>query len=174
MKTGPFELTLAATLAADDGVVSVRAQRDDVLWPEPRIGAAADRSRGNAPDLQHRGGFGLHLVELRCRRWGVHRDAGPRVWAELAFGLAEEPVRDRMPVHPDETEDTRPRSAAARAAPARAAEARRRGAGGRRAGDHGVRPACPSPRRRAAPEIAWSHQDAARTLRSGGQHPYAA
>jgi hypothetical protein len=36
------------------------------------------------PDLHGGGGFGLNVVEVVSRRWGVDRDAGTRVWAELA------------------------------------------------------------------------------------------
>ena len=69
-----------------DAVVSVRGRlRGDVLHLEVedrgRSGSIAQR----APDLQHGGGFGLHLVELLSRRWGVERDAGTRVWAGLDF-----------------------------------------------------------------------------------------
>jgi serine/threonine-protein kinase RsbW len=72
--------------AGDDAVVSVRAQvRADVLWLEVADGGRSGVIARHAPDLQHGGGFGLHLVELLCRRWGVQRDAGTRVWAELAF-----------------------------------------------------------------------------------------
>jgi hypothetical protein len=38
-----------------------------------------------APDLHHGGGFGLHVVEMLSRRWGVNRAGGTRVWAELDF-----------------------------------------------------------------------------------------
>jgi hypothetical protein len=49
-----------------------------------------DRGTGGAitrrtPDLQHGGGFGLNVVDVVSRRWGVDRGAGTRVWAELAF-----------------------------------------------------------------------------------------
>jgi anti-sigma regulatory factor (Ser/Thr protein kinase) len=76
--------------AGDDAVVSVRAQvRADVVWLEVADGGRGGAIARHAPDLQHGGGFGLHLVELLCRRWGVHRDAGTRVWAELAFAPPE-------------------------------------------------------------------------------------
>ena len=58
--------------------------RGDVLRLE-----VADRGGGGSiarrtPDLDHGGGFGLHVVEVLSRRWGVNRDAVTRVWAELA------------------------------------------------------------------------------------------
>jgi serine/threonine-protein kinase RsbW len=75
--------------APADAVVSVRAHvRADVLYLEVedrgRTGSIAPR----APDLQHGGGFGLNMVEMLSARWGVNRDAGTRVWAELAFTAA--------------------------------------------------------------------------------------
>jgi anti-sigma regulatory factor (Ser/Thr protein kinase) len=74
-----------------DAVVSVRARvRDDVLWLEVEDPGRGGPIAPHAPDLQHGGGFGLHLVELLCRRWGVQRDTGTRVWAELAFEAAPE------------------------------------------------------------------------------------
>jgi anti-sigma regulatory factor (Ser/Thr protein kinase) len=77
--------------AGDDAVVSVRAHvRGDVLWLEVADGGRGAQITRHATDLQHGGGFGLHLVELLCRRWGVHRDAGTRVWAELAFSAQPE------------------------------------------------------------------------------------
>jgi serine/threonine-protein kinase RsbW len=43
-------------------------------------GAVARRQ----PDLTNGGGFGLNLVATLSRRWGVAREGGTRVWAELA------------------------------------------------------------------------------------------
>jgi serine/threonine-protein kinase RsbW len=62
--------------------------RADVLYLE-----VEDRGNGGlimrrAPDLEEGGGFGLNVVEVLSRRWGVDRDAGTRVWAELAFSSA--------------------------------------------------------------------------------------
>jgi serine/threonine-protein kinase RsbW len=72
--------------AADDAVVSVRAQvRADVLRLEVEDRGSSGSIARRAPDLQHGGGFGLHLVEILSRRWGVNRDVGTRVWAEIAF-----------------------------------------------------------------------------------------
>jgi serine/threonine-protein kinase RsbW len=75
--------------AAADAVVRVRARvRADVLRLEVEDRGSAGPIVPRAPDLQRGGGFGLHLVELLCTRWGVQRDAGTRVWAELAFPAA--------------------------------------------------------------------------------------
>jgi hypothetical protein len=49
-----------------------------------RTGSIARR----VPDLQKGGGFGLNVVERLSARWGVDRDAGTRVWAEIAFAAA--------------------------------------------------------------------------------------
>jgi anti-sigma regulatory factor (Ser/Thr protein kinase) len=72
--------------APPDAVVRVRAQigADVVLLEVEDRGTAGSVTR-RAPDLEHGGGFGLQLVEALSRRWGVNRDAGTRVWAELAF-----------------------------------------------------------------------------------------
>jgi anti-sigma regulatory factor (Ser/Thr protein kinase) len=75
--------------APPDAVVRVRAQigADVVLLEVEDRGTAGSVAR-RAPDLEHGGGFGLHVVEALSRRWGVNRDAGTRVWAELAFPAA--------------------------------------------------------------------------------------
>jgi serine/threonine-protein kinase RsbW len=74
---------------ADDAVVSVRAQLcADALRLEVEDRGNTGSIALRAPDLQHGGGFGLHLVEALCRCWGVNRDAGTRVWAELALPAA--------------------------------------------------------------------------------------
>jgi hypothetical protein len=78
-----------------------------------------------------------------------------------------------MPMRPDETEDTRPRSAAARAAAARAADARRRAIAAREAADQATTEYARRAHRRVADlhaQIAWSHEHAARTLHSNGEH----
>jgi anti-sigma regulatory factor (Ser/Thr protein kinase) len=75
--------------APPDAVVRVRAQigADVVLLEVEDRGTAGSVAR-RAPDLEHGGGFGLQVVEALSRRWGVNRDAGTRVWAELAFPAA--------------------------------------------------------------------------------------
>jgi serine/threonine-protein kinase RsbW len=72
--------------APADAVVSVRAQvAADVLRLEVEDRGTSGSIARRAPDLQHGGGFGLNLVEAVSRRWGVNRDVGTRVWAEIAF-----------------------------------------------------------------------------------------
>jgi anti-sigma regulatory factor (Ser/Thr protein kinase) len=75
--------------APADAVVSVRARASVgvvrlEVEDDGRTGSIARR----APDLQNGGGFGLNVVERLSARWGVNRDAGTRVWAELAFPAA--------------------------------------------------------------------------------------
>jgi anti-sigma regulatory factor (Ser/Thr protein kinase) len=75
--------------APADAVVSVRAQiRADVLCLEVEDGGTSGSIVRRAPDPSYGGGFGLNVVEVLSRRWGVNRDAGTRVWAELAFPAA--------------------------------------------------------------------------------------
>jgi serine/threonine-protein kinase RsbW len=67
-------------------VVNVRAYvSDDVVRLEVEDRGTAGSVRRRPPDLEDGGGFGLQIVEAVSRRWGVNRDAGTRVWAELAF-----------------------------------------------------------------------------------------
>ena len=76
-----------------------------------------------------------------------------------------------MAMEPDETEDTRPRRAAARAAQARAADARRRAIAAQEAAEQATTEYARRAHRRVADlhlQIAWSHEHAARTLHSGG------
>ena len=71
---------------AADAVLSVRAHiRADVLVLEVHDHGTGEAITRRAPDRQAGGGFGLNIVEALSRRWGVNRDAGTRVWAELAF-----------------------------------------------------------------------------------------
>ena len=75
--------------APADAVVSVRAQvADDVLRLEVEDRGSSGSIARRAPDLENGGGFGLNVVETLSRRWGVHRDVGTHVWAELAFPAA--------------------------------------------------------------------------------------
>jgi anti-sigma regulatory factor (Ser/Thr protein kinase) len=72
--------------SAADAVVSVRAHvRADVLVLEVHDRETGGSITRRAPDPQLGGGFGLNVVEALSRRWGVTRDAGTRVWVELAF-----------------------------------------------------------------------------------------
>lgn len=71
---------------AGDAVVSVRAHVSaDVLVLEVHDRGTDGSIRRRSPDLQKGGGFGLNVVEALSQRWGVNRDAGTRVWVELAF-----------------------------------------------------------------------------------------
>jgi serine/threonine-protein kinase RsbW len=75
--------------APADALISVRAQmRADVLCLEVQDGGTSGAIVHRAPDLSYGGGFGLNVVEVLSRRWGVDRDAGTRVWAELALPAA--------------------------------------------------------------------------------------
>jgi anti-sigma regulatory factor (Ser/Thr protein kinase) len=83
------ELVANSVVHADvprDSVVSVRVQLGaDALHVE-----VGDCGRGGTialrtPDLTNGGGFGLNVVDVVSRRWGVRRHAGTQVWAELAF-----------------------------------------------------------------------------------------
>jgi anti-sigma regulatory factor (Ser/Thr protein kinase) len=130
-KPGPFELDVAATLAApataraavsawitdhvsdamlvdvhllvgelvansvlhpdvaDGASISVRAEIiADVLRLEVGDCGSTGAIVTRAPDLAAGGGFGLNVVELLSRRWGVNRDAGTQVWAEIPFAAA--------------------------------------------------------------------------------------
>ena len=72
--------------AAADAVLAVRAHVSaDVLVLEVHDQGTGGSIRRRAPDMQAGGGFGLNVVETLSRRWGVNRDAGTRVWVELAF-----------------------------------------------------------------------------------------
>jgi anti-sigma regulatory factor (Ser/Thr protein kinase) len=69
--------------------ISVRAE---VCGDTLRVEVGDEGSRGmiarGRPDLGFGGGFGLNVVDFVSRRWGVDRDAGTLVWAELAFQQA--------------------------------------------------------------------------------------
>ena len=86
------ELVANSVVHADvppDSVVSVRAQlRPDALHVEVGDCGSSGTVALRAPDLAVGGGFGLNVVDVVSRRWGVHRDAGTRVWAEMAFPSA--------------------------------------------------------------------------------------
>ena len=70
-----------------DAVIKVRAQIGaGVVRLEVEDRGTSGSIARRAPDLHGpRGGFGLNVVERLSARWGVNRDAGTRVWAELAF-----------------------------------------------------------------------------------------
>ena len=74
---------------ADADAITVRADiLDEVLRIEVGDGGTDGEVARRAPDLARGGGFGLNLVARVSRRWGVDRDAGTRVWAEMAFSPA--------------------------------------------------------------------------------------
>jgi serine/threonine-protein kinase RsbW len=70
-----------------DAVISVRAHvRTGVVRLEVEDRGRTGSIVRRAPDLQgDGGGFGLNVVAMLSARWGVNRDAGTLVWAELAF-----------------------------------------------------------------------------------------
>ena len=73
-------------VAPADAVITVRAEvRGDILRLEVADLGDSGSIAPRAPDLDRGGGFGLHVVEVLSRRWGVSRGAGTRVWAELDF-----------------------------------------------------------------------------------------
>src|SRR3954454_16742966 len=112
--------------APEDAVVSVRAEiRRDALHLAVEDGGSSGSITRRAPDLQHGGGFGLNLVDGLSRRWGVDRDAGTRVWAEIGIPADPEPA-----VWPHGSADTRPDTALEVGAP--------RDAGGRAAIEYTV------------------------------------
>jgi anti-sigma regulatory factor (Ser/Thr protein kinase) len=70
----------------DDDVVHVRVGiRGDTLRVDVQDGGSTGSIALRPPDLQHGGGFGLNVVDALSRRWGVARDAGTRVWAEIGI-----------------------------------------------------------------------------------------
>ena len=72
--------------AAADAVLAVRAHVSaDVLVLEVHDQGTNGSIRRRAPDMHAGGGFGLNIIDTLSRRWGVNRDAGTRVWVELAF-----------------------------------------------------------------------------------------
>jgi anti-sigma regulatory factor (Ser/Thr protein kinase) len=69
--------------------ISVRARvRGGVLRVEVGDGGTGGAIALRAPDLSNGGGFGLNVVDLVSQRWGVDREGGTRVWAEMAFSAA--------------------------------------------------------------------------------------
>lgn len=75
--------------APADAVVSVRAQATaDILRLEVEDRGRPGSITRRPPDLDHGGGFGLNVVETLSARWGVNREVGTRVWAEIAFAAA--------------------------------------------------------------------------------------
>jgi anti-sigma regulatory factor (Ser/Thr protein kinase) len=83
------ELVANSVLHADapaNAVVSVRAEVcADAVHIEVGDSGTGGAVVVRAPDFTDGGGFGLNVVDVLSRRWGVNRDMGTRVWAELAF-----------------------------------------------------------------------------------------
>ncbi len=79
--------------AAHGARVRVRAGiRGDALRLEVHDAGRTRSIARRAPDRQHGGGFGLHVVETLSARRRVSRDAGTCVWAELALpAMVESP-----------------------------------------------------------------------------------
>jgi len=86
------ELVANSVVHADvptGSVVSVRARLDaDALRVEVGDFGTGGTIALRTPDLADGGGFGLNVVDAVSRRWGVHRDGGTQVWAELPFSAA--------------------------------------------------------------------------------------
>jgi serine/threonine-protein kinase RsbW len=75
--------------APDGATVTVRVEiRGDVLHLEVQDAGTSGSIARRPPDMRDGGGFGLNLVEALPRRWGVARDEGTRVWAELGLSGA--------------------------------------------------------------------------------------
>jgi serine/threonine-protein kinase RsbW len=75
--------------APADANVSVRAQATaDILRLEVEDRGRTGSITRQPPDLHHGGGIGLNVVDSLSARWGVNREVGTRVWAEIAFSAA--------------------------------------------------------------------------------------
>jgi anti-sigma regulatory factor (Ser/Thr protein kinase) len=86
------ELVANSVVHADVPTGSVVSVRAHVHAGALRVDVGDCGSGGTiavrTPDLADGGGFGLNVVNVVSRRWGVHRDAGTHVWAELPFPAA--------------------------------------------------------------------------------------
>jgi serine/threonine-protein kinase RsbW len=159
-----------------DPVVRVRAEiRGDAMHLEVEDGGSGGSIARRTPDLQHGGGFGLNVVEALSRRWGVHRNAGTRVWAEIGIRAPGEPA-DRGSAMPARSNGDG-RHDAASAAQACADEHRRRALVARRAAETAATEYAHRGHHRVAEmhaAIARHHEHSARTLRRGHSDPDAA
>jgi serine/threonine-protein kinase RsbW len=165
--------------APGDAVVSVRAEiRGDALRVEVEDRGSGGSIARRAPDMQHGGGFGLNVVDAISRHWGVDRDPGTRVWAEIGIrAVASEPA-DRGSAMPTGSNGDR-RDDAAGETQAPIDDARRRAAAARRAGrGHPPRTPAGAHHRVADPHtpMARRHERFARMLRlaAGDTDPGAA
>jgi anti-sigma regulatory factor (Ser/Thr protein kinase) len=117
-----------------DAALTVRGEiRGDALRVEVEDRGSGGSITRRAADLQHGGGFGLNVVEALSRRWGVDRDGGTRVWAEIDIRAVGRDPADRGPALPTRSNGDS-RHDAASAPELRAENARRRAVAARRAG----------------------------------------
>jgi serine/threonine-protein kinase RsbW len=70
----PSAATVRVSAQLADGVLRLEVE-------DAGIGGAVSR---RAPNRDAGGGFGLNIVDTLAVRWGVDRDGGTLVWAELA------------------------------------------------------------------------------------------
>lgn len=158
-----------------DPVVRVRAGiRGDAVRLEVEDGGSGGSIARRTPDMQHGGGFGLNMVEALSRRWGVHRNAGTRVWAEIGIGAPGDPADRGSAMLARSNGDRRPDAASAQA---RADEHRRRAGAARRAADKAATEYARRSHHRVAElhaALARHHAHSARTLRRGDSDPGAA
>ncbi len=84
-----------------DAALNVRGEiRRGALRLEVEDRGSGGSIARRAADLQRGGGFGLNVVEALARRWGVDRDAGTRVWAEIDIRAVARDPADRGPAVP--------------------------------------------------------------------------
>jgi serine/threonine-protein kinase RsbW len=158
---------------ADGAVISVRAWlRAGVVCLEVQDPGSSGSISRREPDMKQGGGFGLNIVDAVAARWGVNRGAGTRVWVELAVpangGRVATDTGPAMQSDRDETAEVRPDAAGA--AQRRASKARRRAVAAREAAERATTEYARRAHDRAADvhaQLAVSHEDYARTLRSG-------
>jgi len=154
----------------DGASVTVRVEiRGDALHLEVRDAGTSGSILRRPPDLEYGGGFGLNLVEALSRRWGVARDAGTRVWAEVGLaGAHGVTVVPALAASPDGAAEQR---AAVLSAQARAGRARRRARAARRAAERAATEYARRSHYRAADlhaAVARHHEDVARRLQLSG------
>jgi hypothetical protein len=155
----------------DGATVTVRVEiRLDALHLEVQDAGTSGSILRRPPDLEHGGSFGLNLVELLSRHWGVARDAGTRVWA--AVGLAGARGATVVPALAASSDGSaEQRRAAALSAQARAGRARRRARAARRAAERAATEYARRSHYRVGDlhaAAARHHEDVARRLRLSG------
>ena len=157
-----------------DAALRVRGEiRGDALRLEVEDRGSGGSIARRAPDLRHGGGFGLNVVEALSRRWGVDRDAGTRVWAEIGIRAVEGDPADRGPAMPTASNGDS-RHDAASAAELRAENARRRAVAGGRAWERAATDYARRAHHRIADlhtAMARRHEHSARTHRLGESDP---